>query len=584
MLAVLQMFNLYEKQLKKAQSLRRKVLPWRDGITHSSESEIVPHSLNLKEKWKPTGLLRRLMNEKPILKSSKSTEEDSDQAEISKDVRKDLGDMYSTKFVDDSDSDSDFSPDKPSTAKKAKNKFKLLRKTVAAGLQKSGNLKGKPTLTLSNGHLSAAGAETDDNLEIIPGKENSKNKVQSEQKISRETSILSGVKAGLSKMFMSAKKRSRKEEQTSINIKDGENEEADQIDKDEYKIPEDIPTVPRKKQKKEETTFSCPLCEGLFSEGEINDHAFTCDGTKPHALRSNESQVDHSMDFIPLSVESGSAFFKAQSTAGKAAESGDYSKWETACRKVDMGLRKNNVATSQLPTEKKETPLMGYKKETTAKQTVIKPSASRQSKHHWISDDDSDSDDKNNTQHILDQYIIPKKGVEKKKENQSRVIEPKLRRKREYLDEDDSDGGGEKCYICGRRFQDGVGYNTHVTECMLAAEKKANFTIDERETKTTEISSKNGKEHKKAIGLHQRLGNRKSWAPFDKAAKNEERQPKETISDDDSPSKEESPIKTFTPIGEASVFDFDNQFKNSSIPKRKRTNLNMKTYRKKNRK
>ena len=62
MLAVLQMFNLYEKQLKKAQSLRRKVLPWRDGITHSSESEIVPHSLNLKEKWKPTGLLRRLMN------------------------------------------------------------------------------------------------------------------------------------------------------------------------------------------------------------------------------------------------------------------------------------------------------------------------------------------------------------------------------------------------------------------------------------------------------------------------------------------------------------------------------------------
>ena len=80
------------------------------------------------------------------------------------------------------------------------------------------------------------------------------------------------------------------------------------------------------------------------------------------------------------------------------------------------------------------------------------------------------------------------------------------------------------------------------------------------------------------------MGNRKSWAPFDKAAKNEERQPKETISDDDSPSKEESPIKTFTPIGEASVFDFDNQFKNSSIPKRKRTNLNMKTYRKKNRK
>ena len=125
--------------------------------------------------------------------------------------------------------------------------------------------------------------------------------------------------------------------------------------------------------------------------------------------------------------------------------------------------------------------------ETTAKQTVIKPSASRQSKHHWISDDDSDSDDKNNTQHILDQYIIPKKGVEKKKENQSRVIEPKLRRKREYLDEDDSDGGGEKCYICGRRFQDGVGYNTHVTECMLAAEKKANFTIDERETKTSKL-------------------------------------------------------------------------------------------------
>ena len=56
--------------------------------------------------------------------------------------------------------------------------------------------------------------------------------------------------------------------------------------------------------------------------------------------------------------------YAAQSTAGKAAESGDYSKWETACRKVDMGLRKNNVATSQLPTEKKETPLMGYKKGT----------------------------------------------------------------------------------------------------------------------------------------------------------------------------------------------------------------------------
>ena len=46
----------------------------------------------------------------------------------------------------------------------------------------------------------------------------------------------------------------------------------------------------RKRRKKEQRLVSCPMCDGMFVESEINDHAFTCNGEPPEAARSTVSR------------------------------------------------------------------------------------------------------------------------------------------------------------------------------------------------------------------------------------------------------------------------------------------------------
>ena len=60
--------------------------------------------------------------------------------------------------------------------------------------------------------------------------------------------------------------------------------------------------------------------------------------------------------------------------------------------------------------------------------------------------------------------------------------------------------------------------------------------------------------------LAQRLGNRKSWIKFDQG---------DDINEEFG-SEEDSPIKTFKPVGESSIFKFDRQFKSNTKEKIKR--------------
>ena len=67
----------------------------------------------------------------------------------------------------------------------------------------------------------------------------------------------------------------------SINIEDSDEEKKPKKAKKPF-------VITKKSQKKEpEKTFSCPICDQKFSKEEINEHAFTCNGTPSGATRSN---------------------------------------------------------------------------------------------------------------------------------------------------------------------------------------------------------------------------------------------------------------------------------------------------------
>ncbi len=60
--AVLQMFDLYEKQLEKVQARLHIRTPWSVPIRCLAQQEMEPGTLFLKSKYNPQGLERRLLN------------------------------------------------------------------------------------------------------------------------------------------------------------------------------------------------------------------------------------------------------------------------------------------------------------------------------------------------------------------------------------------------------------------------------------------------------------------------------------------------------------------------------------------
>ena len=45
------------------------------------------------------------------------------------------------------------------------------------------------------------------------------------------------------------------------------------------------------KRQEEPTAIECPMCQGMFAENEINDHAFTCNGEQPRQSRSQTAKA-----------------------------------------------------------------------------------------------------------------------------------------------------------------------------------------------------------------------------------------------------------------------------------------------------
>ena len=74
-----------------------------------------------------------------------------------------------------------------------------------------------------------------------------------------------------------------------------------------------------------------------------------------------------------------------------------------------------------------------------------------------------------------------------------------------------------------------------------------------------------------SLRLKQQLGNRTSWAQYDKVDRGDSNEQDFVDIEEDNEKhadEDESPIKSFKPVGETSLFNFDNQFKNN-MPKRR---------------
>eukprot|EP00794_Sanderia_malayensis_P000693 gene693-2992_t len=289
------------------------------------------------------------------------------------------------------------------------------------------------------------------------------------------------------------------------------------------------------------------------------------------------------MDFIPLKSD-----ISTSKAACNSQTSGvnDYAEWKTACHKMDMGKAKP-AETSQLKnlaafsdscfmdmckeSEKinKEPRMRNEHEKAALRQHNAKVNKQHKEMASWMSDDSDSQDANKTTTTLFHEYLKPEQLVQKKKKRKWR-INPRKRPRPARLDDDDSmndkDNGTERCYICSETFQTGAVYAAHVTNCL---DKERIESVEKEKVLSNDIKVPMGSE-----GLHQRLGNRKSWAPYEKAAHNDDVNLNGNEATDNHNNNnehvdgraqrgEEAAVKTYKPIGKSSMFDFTNQFSSS---------------------
>jgi len=516
--AVLQMINLYQRQLKLAQLNHPRIVPWSKAISPSSDIELADKTLLIKGRSTDNGLLERLNmcsdveNEAMTAEVVDKFSEPSDHTELpasssrtrscTKNVRYDVSIFDSN----DDDSDGDLEVIQPEGKHKKSDEAGWLARKISSGFHKLSKLGKKSQVSHTPDTSKRASAreptENDDGMdsEVIEAKPQSSKDRANKQKTDEADSNKDGRLSMKRKILKVAAKKSKPKLEL---LPEFDQEEAGD---NEGKIAEENneePRAPQRKRKKvEDPLFSCPMCDRKFVESEINQHAFTCNAEPLYESRSRTNGLDKAEEFIPLG--SRTKFYQdAESRDCRPTLSAidkSYSKWKNSCEKISTGTNRNTgkyekgileidltsslrrlpedsacaneISTSSNGNQKKDRDHGQARKP--VKPTLCSNSSSCKSKasilgdsSNWMSDDSS-----NDNSNLTDQYLDV--GKEKNRKRTTRENKP-----RPNFIEEDSDN--EKCYICSRDMC-GIPkseYEAHVNKCIEKASAK--YDLDRNE-------------------------------------------------------------------------------------------------------
>ncbi|XP_065071982.1 uncharacterized protein LOC135696504 isoform X2 [Rhopilema esculentum] len=618
--AVVQILNSYHKMLERAQSKQNLIAQWGPPVKVSKDLEQKDGTLFVKDMRRELGLLQRILsvNMGNVLKKStevgradnnENTENEyKESCYQTRSSRNKDNKTYDGSLFDDSESSNDDDGDADYQVKSKKKSFKgwlgrkfthgkdevLTKKANDDGLSKREN---KQFIKIDDDEEEVTNRLEVNTPEFGANAEENEPQDTTIEKENREKSAASKFTNYLKSFKISMIKRKHKrdnESEATMAECPGKPEEAN-TEKGED---EGLPAAPtRKKRKREQKLVSCPMCDGMFVESEINDHAFTCNGEPPEAARSTvprDPLLEQSLDYIPLQPEER----PDSGNSRKPIENSDgFSEWKNACKRVVVSETGRHVESFEInheklfesiaqeseQIEKDDIQAFETKKKPRRQMKLQKPAShndvqyesradrmkQRNVDSNWMSDDSEDSGDKSE---LLNQYLGVKK-TDKSRNGGRGPRGAKRRRAKPRLDEEDSldeSENCEKCFLCSTIVVKAK-YPSHVMKCIAAAErgenvarKADNATGHSQEPQNDEM---NGGKNR----LKRQLGNRTSWAQYDKVDRGESNQQDFVDIEEDNEKHEnedDSPIKSFKPVGETSLFNFDNQFKNN-MPKRR---------------